>query len=168
MPDGAYDLSAPTCGSTGEAPAYPSVSYRVALFDFDDLTEHSLAIDGLTLKETFRSKDCLVVATHSLFKNYDGIFSARHDRKFTFEPAGCLLNATAQGTTFRVGPDFSDLLKDSEDRAEELPFLVTTENDHSYKMISDDYPDLNDLWGAYGCAKPDRLKLQAVARPSTS
>ncbi len=134
------------------------------MFDFDDLTERSLALDGLEVKETFRSADCRVVATHTLYQNYDGVYSARHDRKFTYEPTGCTLAATAQSTTFRVGPEFSDLMKDSADRTEELPFEVLAEDDRSYKMTSADYEDLNALWGVYGCAKPDRLKIKAVAR----
>ncbi len=138
------------------------------MFDFDDLTERSLALDGLEVKETFRSADCQVVATHTLFQNYDGVYSARHDRKFTYEPAGCTLTATAQSTTFRVGPEFSDLMKDSDDRTEELPFEVASDDDHTYRMTSADYEDLNDLWGVYGCAKPDRLKIQAVARSPTN
>lgn len=167
MPDGTYDLTAPVCGSTGEPPAYPAVSYRVALFDFDDLTERSLALDGLAVEETYRAKDCTVIARHTLYKNYDGIYSARHDRKFSFDPPGCALTATARDTTLKVAPEFSDLMKDSDDRSEELPFEVATDDDHTYRLTSGDYPDLNELWGTYGCAKPDRLKISAVRRMST-
>jgi hypothetical protein len=164
LPLGSYDLAAPVCGSTGAAPLYPAINYRVALFDFDDLTEHVLTVESRQVVETFRAKDCLVTSTHGIFRNYDGGFSARHDRKFTFEPAGCTLASTAEGTTYRIGPDYTDLLKDSSDLAEELPFEVTTEDDHTYKLKSQDLPDLNDLWSAYGCSKPDRLQIEAASR----
>jgi hypothetical protein len=165
LPLGSYDLSAPVCGSTNEAPLYPQINHRVALFDFDDLTEHTLTVANREVTEVWKTKDCAVTATRSIFQNYDGVFSTRHDRRFTFDPPGCTLTATVQTTTFRVGPEFSDLLKDSADRTEELPFQVQTDDDHIYVMTSRDLPDLNELWGSYGCSRPDRLRIQANARP---
>lgn len=165
LPLGFFDLTSPVCRSTGKAPEYPAVSYRVALFDFDQLAEHTLAVSSHDVKEVFRTETCRVETTRSIYQNYDGFFSTRHDRKYVFEPTGCTLSATAQGTPYKIGPDYSDLLKDGEDRAEELPYEVTTDDDHTYRLKSKDLADLNDLWGSYGCAKPDRIEILATTRP---
>lgn len=168
MPNGTYDLTGPVCGSTGKAPEYPAASYRLALFDFDDLSERSLTLDGLAVKEVFRGEGCLVTISHAVYQNYDGIYSARHDRKFVYEPLGCTLAVTAAGTTLRAGPTYSDLMKDSDDRTEELPFQVQTNDDRSYEMTSQDLPELNALWATYGCAQLDRIKVKAVRRSITN
>src|SRR4051794_3619488 len=41
---GRYDVGAPVCQSTGKAPFYPAANYAAALYDFADLTEHTLTV----------------------------------------------------------------------------------------------------------------------------
>lgn len=163
---GTYSVSPSFCGATGEAPEFPTPAYQSTLFAFDQLTTHQMTVERRRVIEVIADTDCRLTLTRSTFQNFDGIFSLRGDRVHTFEPAGCAFSVLYQGQQIPVGQAHSDLFADqSTVKDEEIPYEVSADGE-GFLMTSRDLSSLNELWQAYGCALPDRLKWRATRIPN--
>jgi hypothetical protein len=156
LPVGSYSVDAPLCASTGAPPDYPDGTHKAALYAFDGLTTHTLAVDRFNVTETFQDPNCLMATTQGIYENFGSRYGVMHGRHFAFTPADCTLTLTAGGGTYKAGPQYSAQFQNSDDGSEELPYDVTATAD-GFLLESVDEADLDTLWLPYGCAKSDRI-----------
>ncbi len=165
LKQGTYDVTPFVCGSTGAKPLYPTPEHQATLFDFDALTRHQIIVMRGAVDEVVADADCTLTLSRHTFKNADGVFSLRGDRRHVFTPVGCTFSITFQGQSLPVGAAYGSLFADRPDtRTEEIPYDVTAEGD-GFLLTSRDLANLNDLWQDYGCSRPDRLKWTARSNP---
>lgn len=157
LPDGVYDWSAPVCVSTGVAPLYPDVAHKAHFFAFETLIEHTLTL-GHDAKRTLKDADCVATVDTGIFRNFNSGFSLRLNQTTTFVPEGCALTVQAKDIILSISKANGAPFTDSADMAEDLPFDVATV-EGGFDLTTRDVIGLSDLWAAYGCAQPDRLRV---------
>src|SRR5690606_30823024 len=109
LPRGAYTLTRAHCASTDKPPDYPAVRFRAALFDFDGLGEKRLLLLANTAIETYVAPGCTITVERSVAKNFDGYFSFRMAKRYSFDPVGCRPTVTVGDETVALGPETSPL-----------------------------------------------------------
>ena len=157
LPPGSYAISAPACASTGQKPRYPSPGYKVALFDLDGLSAHTLAVAPPTAVETLTGDGCSLAVTRSVYQNDAGLFTLRADRTHRFTPDGCALTATVDEHSYPVGRAYTTALDDSTAQDPEIPYDVASNGTGAYKLSSVDRADYDQTWAAFGCGPSDRI-----------
>ncbi len=163
LPLGIYAVAAPYCVSTHAPPRYPSPSYKLALFDLDALTAHTMTVAKDFATETLADADCTLTVTRAIYRNYAGEFTLRADRVHHFAPDGCTLAATVDEHAYPVGRAFTAALEDAAARDPETPFVVSRPAPTTYELASVDRADYDEVWAAFGCEKPDRIVVDYVA-----
>jgi hypothetical protein len=161
---GLYIVSAPVCVSTGKTPNYPSASHKLALFDFSDETNHTLAIgpqERLAYDqaiEVWTKEGCELSRKRNIVTNKDSDFSFMQGRDFSFVPTDCTLPLTYRQGSFQVGAAYSDIFSKSESHNEEIAYEVE-EIDASYILKSKASEAYYQLWRSYGCGENDQISI---------
>jgi hypothetical protein len=158
---GVYAVGAPTCVSTGRSPEYPAPNYKVALFDFEGLALHTLEIDRTGSIETLQDEDCKLVIERSVHHNHTGELALRRDRKHTFDPEGCAFAVVWEGHSYTVSRDYGDVFVDTDSHDAELVYQATPTDD-GYDLTTKADDDVDQIWGAYGCASVDQISEKLV------
>lgn len=158
VPVGHYDVGAPRCKSTNAAPDYPAASFAAALHNFDELTERTITVAENATSEIFRDSDCSLEVKRTLFKNYDGEFTQRGDRKNVFDPAGCTLGVKFRSFVYPVGTGYTTLFDDSGDQQEDVPFAAA-KDETGYELTSLGRTGYDGVWANFGCAASDAIQI---------
>jgi hypothetical protein len=162
---GTYSLQGPFCESTGLPPEYDEVAKRINLFDFSNAKQHSLSFEESGLFRVIASDTCTMTVKHAVAENKDNFFALQLARSFTFEPAGCSLQALIGTTAYNVSSESSLTLQNSIAVGSDLPFEITRVEPNVI-MTTANREELNNVWLDYGCASPDRIKWVLTQKSS--
>lgn len=162
LPKGTYQIGAAVCASSGAAPDYPTPGFATVLSAFDDLSAHTWTVKKSTIEETLQDSDCQVLVTRNIRRNAGREFSLARTRHAKFSPPDCALSVTARDATYPVKPSTATFFQDTLDATEDILYVVARSDEGGLLLISADRPDLNSVWGAYGCAASDQIQIPIV------
>jgi hypothetical protein len=163
LEDGSWDLSAPHCLSSDAPPAWPNVSARAALYDFDSLSERSLTLNGRDATEVWADDDCKLTVKRQVHTNVGDFFSLTQNKTLTWSPPGCVLNVTAARETANVTAGSSAAVADSTQTSEDIPWRITR-GANGWVMISLGQEPVAGIWSDFGCLAPDSMVVRLKRR----